>query len=151
VDPSGGGLCPSGQHTLAPRLLGTGRKNRLSYDDLDILQWTQGCISIIEKEENSETQRSMLLTLRNTLRDAQFHGFEAARFSYGALLSMMEDGNLFWSDTQAIAEERGSALIARGSQAQPAQNHSRYVNGSNTARPGGARSKNNYPNSPGAV
>jgi hypothetical protein len=54
----------------------------------------------------------MLLTLRNTLRDAQFHGFEAARFSYGALLSMMEDGNLSWSDHQAIAEERRSTLIA---------------------------------------
>jgi hypothetical protein len=77
-----------------------------------MLQWAQGCISIIEREENPDTQRAILLTLRNTLRDAQFHGFEAARFSYGALLSMMEDGNLSWSDSQAIAEERRSALIA---------------------------------------
>jgi hypothetical protein len=100
VDPSGGGLCPPRVNIPWPQdfVLGTGRKNRLSYDDLEVLQWTQGCISIIEKEENSESQRSMLLTLRNTLRDAQFPGFEAARFSYGTLLSMMEDGNLFWSD-----------------------------------------------------
>jgi hypothetical protein len=69
-------------------ILGTGRNNRVTYDDLDVLQWSQGCISIIEKEENPETQRSMLLTLRNTLRDSQFHGFEGARFSYGALLSV---------------------------------------------------------------
>jgi hypothetical protein len=93
-------------------VLGTGHKNRVSYDELDVLQWSQGCISITEKEENPETQQAMLLTLRNTLRDAQFHGFEAARFSYGALLSMLEDGNLSWSDTRAIAEERRSALIA---------------------------------------
>jgi hypothetical protein len=132
-------------------VLGTGRKNRVSYDELDMLQWAQGCISIIEREENLDTQRAMLLTLRNTLRDAQFHGFEAARFSYGALLSMMEDGNLSWSDHQAIAEERRSALIARGSQSQPSQSHSRFTSGSNVARSGGARSKNfpNNPNFPG--
>jgi hypothetical protein len=64
------------------------RKNRVSYDELDFIQWSQGCISIIEKEDNPETQWAMLLTLRNTRCDAQFHGFEAARFSYGALLSM---------------------------------------------------------------
>jgi hypothetical protein len=61
-------------------VLGTGRKNRVSYDELDMLQWVQGCISIIEREDNPDTQRAMLLTLRNTLCDAQFHGFEAARF-----------------------------------------------------------------------
>jgi hypothetical protein len=132
-------------------VLGTRRKNRVSYDELDMLQWAQGCISIIEHEENLDTQRAMLLTLRNTLRHAQFHGFEAARFSYGALLSMMEDGNLSWSDNQAIAEERRSALIARGSQSQPSQSHSRFTGGSNVARSGGARSKNfpNNPNFPG--
>jgi hypothetical protein len=56
-------------------VLGTGRKNRLTYDDLDILQWAQGCIAIVEKEENPAVVRSMLATLRSTLRDAQFHGF----------------------------------------------------------------------------
>jgi hypothetical protein len=123
-------------------VLGTGHKNCVFYDKLDVHQW-----SIIEREENPETQRAMLLTLCNTLRDAQFHGFEAARFSYGTLLSMMEDGKLSWSDSQAITGERRSALIARGSQSQPSQNHSRYVNGSNASRPGGARSKiNNFPN-----
>jgi hypothetical protein len=101
----------------------------------------QGCISIIEREENPDTQRAMLLTLRNTLRDAQFQRLEAARFSYGALLSMIEDGKLSsWSDNQATAEEQRSSLIAPGSKSQLSQNHSRYVNGSNAARPGGAHS-----------
>jgi hypothetical protein len=119
-------------------VLGTGRKNCVSYDELDVLQWSQGCLSIIEREENPETQWAMSLTLRSTLREAQFYGFKAARFSYSALLSMMEDGNLSWSDSQAIAEGRRSSLIARGSQSQPSQNHSRYVNCSNAACPGGA-------------
>jgi hypothetical protein len=51
----------------------------VSYDELDVLQWSQGCISLIEKEDNPEVVRAMLLTLRNMLRDAQFHSFEAAR------------------------------------------------------------------------
>jgi hypothetical protein len=68
-------------------VLGTGRKNCVSNDDLDVLQWSKGCISIIEREDNLHIERAMLLTLRKTLRDMQFHGFEAARFSYGALPS----------------------------------------------------------------
>jgi hypothetical protein len=68
----------------------------LTYDDLDILQWAQGCIAIVEKEENPAVVRSMLATFRSTLRDAQFHGFDAAKFSYGALLSLMEDGTVSW-------------------------------------------------------
>jgi hypothetical protein len=93
---------------------------------------------------------SMLATLRSTLRDAQFHGFDAARFSYGALLSLMEDGTVSWLDAQNIAEERRSALIARGS-----QSHSRDLLPSHHSRSmfrsGGARSKNiNNPNSPGS-
>jgi hypothetical protein len=70
-------------------VLGTGHKNRLTYDDLDMLQWAQGCIAIIEKEEDAATLRSMLATLRSTLRDAQFHSFDAAKFLYGTLLSLM--------------------------------------------------------------
>jgi hypothetical protein len=60
------------------------------------------------------TARGMLALLRSTLRDAAYHGFEAARYSYGCILSMMEDGSLTWSDSTRIAEERRSALIARG-------------------------------------
>jgi hypothetical protein len=132
-------------------VLGAGRKNRLTYDDLDMLQWAQGCIAIIEKEEDAATMRSMLATLRSTLRDAQFHGFDAAKFSYGTLLSLMEDGTVSWLDAQAITEERRSALIARGSQSHSRKtatgsNHSRYMNGLGGFRPGGVRPKGNSPN-----
>jgi hypothetical protein len=130
-------------------VLGTGRKNRVSYDELDMLQWAQGCISIIEREENPETQRAMLpcatLSVMHSFTDLRRPGFLTA------LYSMMEDGNLSWSDSQAITEERRSTLIARGSQSQPSQNHSRYTGCSHTARSGGERSKNfpNNPNIPG--
>jgi hypothetical protein len=135
--------------------MGTGRKNRLTYDDLDILQWAQGGIAIVEKEENPAVVRSMLATLRSTLRDAQFHGFDAAKFSYGALLSLMEDSTVSWLNAQTIAEERQSALIACGSQLHSRDllpsHHSRSMNGGGVFRSGGARSKNiNNPNSPGS-
>jgi hypothetical protein len=133
-------------------VLGTGRKNHLTYDDLDILQWAQGCIAIVEKEENPAVVRSVA-TLRSTLRDAQFHGFDAAKCSYGALLSLMEDGTVSWLDAQNIAEERRSALIASGSQSHSRDllpsHHSCSMNGGGVFRSGGARSKNmNSPNSP---
>jgi hypothetical protein len=75
------------------------------YDDLDMLQWAQGCVAIIEKEDNQAIVCYKLATLTNTLRDAQFHCFDAAKFLYGMLLSLMEDGTVNWLDTQTIAEE----------------------------------------------
>jgi hypothetical protein len=111
-------------------------------------QWAQGCITIIQKEDNPAIILSLLATLRNTLRDAQFHGFDAAKFTYGTLLSLMEDGTVNWLNAQAIAEERRSALIVRGSQLHSRDmgvnnNHSRFMNGASGPRPGGARSKMN--------
>jgi hypothetical protein len=94
--------------------VGHGRRNRLLYDDLDIFQ-LQGCISIVEQTSDMTVMRLMLAQLRSTMRDASFHGFESARYSYGIILSMLEDGGLTWADQFRIAEERRSALIARGS------------------------------------
>jgi hypothetical protein len=48
------------------------------------------------------------------MRDDSFHGYEPARYSYGIVLSMLEDGALTWQDQYRVAEEQQSALIARG-------------------------------------
>jgi hypothetical protein len=92
-------------------IIGHGKKSHLCYDDLTVFEWTQGCLAIIEREEDMSVARGMLALLRATLRDAAYHRFEAARYSYGCILSMMEDCILHWSET--FAEERRSALIAR--------------------------------------
>jgi hypothetical protein len=102
-------------------IIGHGKKARLCYDDLTVFEWTQGCLAIIEREEDMSIAHGMLALLRATLRDAAYHGFEAARYSYGCILSMMEDGILHWSDTTRIAEEHRSALITRGTQVVPAR------------------------------
>jgi hypothetical protein len=48
-----------------------GRKPRLLYDELDVLQWVQGCLSMAEREPDLNTIRAMLSQFRLTLRDAQ--------------------------------------------------------------------------------
>jgi hypothetical protein len=89
---------------------GQGRKPRLLFDELDIHQFVQGAISIIEREDDLLTVRAMLAQLCATMRDAQFHGYESARYAYGTILSLLEDGTVTWTDSH----ERRSALIARG-------------------------------------
>jgi hypothetical protein len=96
-------------------VVGHGWRNRLLFDDLDVFQFIQGCISMIERQPDVDTMRLMLSQLRSTMRDASFHGFESARYAFGTILSMLEDGALTWANQYQMAEERRSALIARGS------------------------------------
>jgi hypothetical protein len=100
-------------------IIGHGKKSRLCYDDLTVFEWTQGCLTIVEREEDMSVARGMLALLRAMLRDAAYHRFEAARYSYGCILSMMEDSILHWNNTTCIAEEHRSALIVRGTQVVP--------------------------------
>jgi hypothetical protein len=95
-------------------IIGQGRRSRLLYDELDIMQFVQGCISITDCTDDPAVIRAMLEQLRLTLQDAHSYGFEAARFAYGVVLSQMEDGTLSWHDGSPISEERCSALVARG-------------------------------------
>jgi hypothetical protein len=75
----------------------------------------------------------MLAQFRLTLRDAQSYGFEAARFAFGSMLSLMEDGTLVWGDGHRLSEERRSALAARA----PHQREFRRDNVSGFARSAG--------------
>jgi hypothetical protein len=92
-------------------IIDQGRKPRLLFDELDIHQFIQGAISIIEREDMS-TVRAMLAQLRATMRDVQFHTYEATHYTYGTILSLLEDGTVNWADFQRMADERRSALIA---------------------------------------
>jgi hypothetical protein len=51
-------------------IIGQGRKPRLLFDELDIHQFVQGAILIIEREEDLPTVRAMLAQLRATMQDA---------------------------------------------------------------------------------
>jgi hypothetical protein len=72
-------------------------------------------LAIIEAEEDINVMRFMLSHYRAVYRDAQNHGFAAARWSNGVVLSMLEKGKLRWDETYKMAEERRSALVSMSS------------------------------------
>jgi hypothetical protein len=72
-------------------IIGQGRKPRL------LLSVRRTCL--IEREEDLPTVRAMLAQLRATMQDTQFHGYEAACYAYGTILSLLEDGTVTWADS----------------------------------------------------
>jgi hypothetical protein len=55
-------------------IVGHRRRNRLLYDDLDIYQFIQGCIAMVEQQQDVGIMWLMLSQLGSTMRDASFHG-----------------------------------------------------------------------------
>jgi hypothetical protein len=93
-------------------VIAQGKNTKLYYDDLNLFEWAQGVLAIIECEEDPEKMRLMLAHYRAVFRDAQTHGFEAAKWSNGVILSLLEKGKVTWDNTYKMAEERRSALTA---------------------------------------
>jgi hypothetical protein len=48
------------------------------------------------------------------MRDASFHGFDAACYAFGTILSLLEDGAIIWANHYQMVEERQLALVGRG-------------------------------------
>jgi hypothetical protein len=66
-------------------------RNRFLYDDLDTFRFVQGCIAIVKQQIELSLIKLMLAQLRATMRDVSFPGYELARYTYGIVLSMLED------------------------------------------------------------
>jgi hypothetical protein len=81
------------------------------HDDLNIYEWAQGILAIIEYEENI-TMRYMLSQYRVVIRDTQSHGFNAAKWSSSVVLSLLEKCKVTWDQTYKMAEECISTLVA---------------------------------------
>jgi hypothetical protein len=69
-----------------------GKKSGINYEDLDQIQWTLGYAAIVEQESNPVIAKLMLAHLQNLMQDAQFSGFEAAKYAHGMILSQLERG-----------------------------------------------------------
>jgi hypothetical protein len=82
----------------------------LFYKDLNIYEWSQGILAIMEAEEELSIIKRMLAHYRAVYRDMQNHGFEALKWASGVILSLLEKGKLTWSQEEKMAEERRSAL-----------------------------------------
>ena len=69
-------------------------KERVSYDQLSILQWVAGFCPIMREEKNSDSKDFMLDYLVSLLDDAQDFSWEAEKSSHAVLLCRMEQGEI---------------------------------------------------------
>jgi hypothetical protein len=93
-----------------------GKKSGINYEDLDQTQWTLGYAAIVEQESNPVIAKLMLTHLQYLMQDAQFSGFEAAKYAHGMILSQLERGRYTWFDTLVMSEFRRSAVNAKSTE-----------------------------------
>ena len=75
-------------------ILSGSNKERISYDQLSVVQWVAGFCRIMKEEKNSESKDFMLDYLVSLSDDAQDFSWEAAKASHTVLLCRMEQGEV---------------------------------------------------------
>ena len=74
-------------------VLSGSNKERVSYDQLSVVQWVDGFCGIMKEEKNSDSKEFMSDYLDSLLDDAQDFSWEAAKASH-AVLCRMEQGEI---------------------------------------------------------
>jgi hypothetical protein len=74
--------------------------------------WSKEVISMIEREPNMSIMRQMLSLFKATYCDAARVSWEPVKYASGIVLSKIEDGELSWADSLAIAEERRTSVTS---------------------------------------
>ena len=75
-------------------VLSGSNKERISYDQLTILQWVTGFCRTIKEEQNSKLKEHMLDYMIALLEDAQDFSWGATKASHAVLLCRMEQGEI---------------------------------------------------------
>ena len=75
-------------------ILSGSNKERISYDQLSVVQWVAGFCRIMKEEKNVESKEFMLDYLVSLLDDAQDFSWEVAKASHAVLLCRMEQGEI---------------------------------------------------------
>ena len=75
-------------------VLSGSQKERVSYDQLSVIQWVTGFCRIMRDEQNRDIQNSMLDYLIALFDDANDFSWEAAKASHAVLLCRMEQGEI---------------------------------------------------------
>ena len=75
-------------------ILSGSSKERVSYDQLSVIQWVAGFCRIMREEKNTDSKEFMLDYLVSLLDDAQDFSWEAAKASHAVLLCRMEQGEI---------------------------------------------------------
>ena len=86
------------QHSI---LSGT-TKQRVTYDQLSLVQFVQGFTCNIIDESNEKIRERMLWYLNDLMEDAADFGWSSAKASHAVLLCEMERGTVDWLNTQCI-------------------------------------------------
>ena len=78
-------------------------KERISYNQLNVLQWMAGFCRTMKEENDIEIRNHMLEYVIALLDDAQDFSWQAAKASHAVLLCCMEQGEVAsWSDSEKI-------------------------------------------------
>ena len=83
-------------------ILGGANRQRLTYDQLNIMQFVQGFIKNVIDEPDSELREHMLLYLSELMEDANDFSWQNAKAAHAVLCCEMERGSLGWQDTHRI-------------------------------------------------
>ena len=75
-------------------VLSSSNKERVSYDQLSVVQWVAGFCRTMKEEKNSKMIEHMLDYLVSLLDDAQDFSWGAAKASHAVLLCRMEQGEI---------------------------------------------------------
>ena len=75
-------------------VLSGSQKERVSYDQLSVVQWVTGFCRIMRDEQNRDIQNSMLDYMIALFDDADDFSWDAAKASHAILLCQMEQGEI---------------------------------------------------------
>ena len=75
-------------------VLSSSNKERVSYDQLSVVQWVAGFCRTMKEEQNSKMREHMLDYLVSLLDDVQDFSWGAAKASHAILLCRMEQGEI---------------------------------------------------------
>ena len=75
-------------------VLSGSHKERVSYDQLSIIQWVTGFCRIMRDEQDKTVQNSMLVYLIALFDDANDFSWDTAKASHAVLLCRMEQGEI---------------------------------------------------------
>ena len=77
-----------------------------SYDDLTVMQFSQGFIGCILEEDSPKIRQNMLLYLQQLYQDAQETNWYTAKSAHKILLLEMERGKVSWKDSNQVHQIR---------------------------------------------
>ena len=90
------------------------------YDDLNVLQWSQGFIQCVLDESNDKIKENMLKYFVSAMQDSIELSFVTTKRAHGLILQEMEKGSLTWLQADKIEKIRSrntQRMVPNGSNA----------------------------------